>query len=82
MLERSAALRSQLTARGWCVGRSASQIIPVFVGQPDRALQLAARLHEQGIYAPAIRPPSVPSGESLLRIIADRDEELRKLKRG
>jgi 8-amino-7-oxononanoate synthase len=61
-------LRSRLRANGWNVGRSTGQIIPVMVGDPSRALSLAAKLREQGVYVPAIRPPSVPPGESLLRI--------------
>lgn len=68
LLQSAERLRSRLRANGWNVGRSAGQIVPVIVGDPARALSLAAKLREQGIYVPAIRPPSVPPGESLLRI--------------
>lgn len=64
----AAALRSQLRQRGWNVGQSASQIIPLVVGDPQTALHYSARLREQGLLVPAMRPPSVPGGESLLRI--------------
>ncbi len=83
LLARAARLRSQLAAQGWSTGRSASQIIPVFVGDPARTMQLASRLRAAGLFVPGIRPPSVPPGESLLRIslsYAHRDEDLEKLR--
>ncbi|MCE9544668.1 MAG: 8-amino-7-oxononanoate synthase [Planctomycetia bacterium] len=61
-------LRQRLAAAGWNVGASASPIIPIFVGTPQRAMQLSAALAEQGLFVPGIRPPTVPSDESLLRI--------------
>ncbi len=68
LLERAATLRERLTAEGWNTGRSTSQIIPVILGSPERTMQISAKLREQGIWAPGIRPPSVPAGESLLRL--------------
>lgn len=68
LLGRAAFLRESLTAAGWNVGRSQSQIIPVYVGDPARTMELAGKLHDRGFLVPGIRPPSVPPGESLLRI--------------
>ncbi|MEQ8791660.1 MAG: 8-amino-7-oxononanoate synthase [Pirellulaceae bacterium] len=68
LLARAAKLRERLSSAGWEVGRSCSQIIPVIVGTPRRALELAADLRERGYFVPAIRPPTVPEGQSLLRI--------------
>ncbi|HEX7376466.1 MAG TPA: 8-amino-7-oxononanoate synthase [Pirellulales bacterium] len=61
-------LRDQLTARGWRIGRSASQIVPLIVGDARRAMELSARLAEHGVWVPAIRPPSVPEQAARLRI--------------
>ncbi|HUE73176.1 MAG TPA: 8-amino-7-oxononanoate synthase [Pirellulaceae bacterium] len=68
LLSRSAALRARLKGAGLDVGDSESQIIPVIVGSPERALAVAAELRHRGYLVPAIRPPSVPEGQSLLRI--------------
>ncbi|MGH7235149.1 MAG: 8-amino-7-oxononanoate synthase [Nitrospiraceae bacterium] len=46
---------------------SQSPIIPVLIGAPQQALTLAERLLERGVYAPAIRPPTVPAGTSRIR---------------
>ena len=61
-------LRHSLAERGWDTGRSESQIVPVYVGAPERAVALSAALRERKLFVPAIRPPSVPPGESLLRV--------------
>jgi 8-amino-7-oxononanoate synthase len=68
LLETAARVRGHLKAQGWTLGASISQIIPIIVGSPGQALELAARLREAGYWVPAIRPPSVPPGESLLRL--------------
>ena len=68
LLGEAASLRDALVQQGWSVGRSASQIIPVIVGEPELAVELSARLRKQGMWVPAIRPPTVPEGEACLRI--------------
>ena len=68
LLVRADSLRGELIARGWDVGDSASQIIPLIVGEPARAMELAAALRDQGLFVPAIRPPTVPRGQACLRI--------------
>jgi 8-amino-7-oxononanoate synthase len=68
LLARSADLRVRLEGQGWNVGKSASQIIPLLVGESARALALSAELARRGFWAPAIRPPSVPEGQARLRI--------------
>ena len=43
-------------------------LIALPVGDPGQALQLSGELRAKGLLVPAIRPPSVPEGESLLRV--------------
>ncbi len=61
-------LRERLESAGLNIGTSRSQIIPVILGDARRAMSLAQQLRERGLLVPAIRPPSVPVGEALLRI--------------
>ena len=68
LLARATHTRQQLVSQGWRIGNSNSQIIPVFIGDPAATLRAAAKLRERGLFVPGIRPPSVPEGESLLRI--------------
>jgi 8-amino-7-oxononanoate synthase len=68
LLDQAARLRVRLAGQGWDLGRSAGQIIPIRLGRSDRAVRLAGRLREQGLFVPAIRPPTVPDGEACLRI--------------
>jgi 8-amino-7-oxononanoate synthase len=68
LLTRALSLKGRLIYQGWDVGRTHSQIIPVTVREPHRAMQLAAALRERGLLVPAIRPPTVPEGEACLRI--------------
>ncbi len=44
-----------------------SAIVPVIVGEPERAMAASAMLQEHGLLAVAIRPPSVPPGTARLR---------------
>jgi 7-keto-8-aminopelargonate synthetase-like enzyme len=45
-----------------------TQIIPIILGDADRTMTAAAELRRRGFFVPGIRPPSVPEGQSLLRI--------------
>lgn len=68
LLRNAAALRERLREDGWNTGDSESQIIPIILGDADRTMRLAASLREAGFFVPGIRPPSLPEGESLLRL--------------
>jgi len=68
LLERAARFRAGLQAEGLDTGASASQIIPVHIGENAAALRVAERLREEGILAVAIRPPTVPPGTARLRL--------------
>jgi len=61
-------LRNELQSRGWDTGQSQYQIIPIVLGEARRAIELSSQLREKGFWVPCIRPPTVPPGESCLRI--------------
>ena len=68
VLEKAAYLRNALSEQGFDVGRSATQIVPVIVGEAARAVRLSELLLQEGVFVQAIRPPSVPAGKSRLRL--------------
>ena len=43
-------------------------IVPIIVGEERAAMELMRRCLERGVYAPAVRPPTVPQGTSRLRV--------------
>jgi 8-amino-7-oxononanoate synthase len=61
-------LREMLAGLGKNTAGSQSQIVPVIMGGTKEALKAARRLEKGNIFAPAIRPPTVPEGECRLRI--------------
>jgi 8-amino-7-oxononanoate synthase len=62
------ALRDALGHEGLELGESETQILPVIVGDPELALRLSDLALERGLFAQAIRPPTVPEGTSRLRL--------------
>jgi len=62
-----ATLRDGLETMGYEV-LGETHILPVIVGDRGDALELAERLREHGVVAPAIRPPTVPEGTSRIRV--------------
>jgi 8-amino-7-oxononanoate synthase/dethiobiotin synthase len=53
---------------GYDACEPAAAVVPVMVGEPGEAVELSRRLLEQGVFVPAIRPPSVPPGTARLRV--------------
>ncbi|MCX7807321.1 MAG: aminotransferase class I/II-fold pyridoxal phosphate-dependent enzyme, partial [Deltaproteobacteria bacterium] len=43
-------------------------IVPIVIGEVQKTLRFAKALNEEGIFAPAIRPPTVPEGSARIRI--------------
>ncbi|WP_334049226.1 aminotransferase class I/II-fold pyridoxal phosphate-dependent enzyme [Alteromonas gracilis] len=50
------------------LGQSQSAIQPIIVGSPERAIALSDGLKQRGIWATAIRQPTVPKNQDRLRI--------------
>jgi 8-amino-7-oxononanoate synthase len=63
----AARFRNEVRTLGYETGASTTQIVPVIVGTADAALALSGRLRESGLWATAIRPPTVPQGTARVR---------------
>jgi len=61
-------LRAALNALPWAVPDTVTAIQPVVIGDNRAALAVMRRLWDDGLWVPAIRPPTVPTGTARLRI--------------
>jgi 8-amino-7-oxononanoate synthase len=76
----SAVLRTELEREGFDVRGSRTQILPLVVGAAELAITICEGALAQGVFAQAIRPPTVAAGSSRLRVAvmaSHREEELR-----
>ncbi len=60
--------KNEIEELGFETGSSNSQIIPVIVEGEEQTIALSGELERDGILATAIRPPTVSSGSSRIRI--------------
>ena len=63
-----AQLDEALQLKRWQRPVSHTPIQPIVIGANDEALRVAASLHAQGLWVPAIRPPTVPADTARLRV--------------
>jgi 8-amino-7-oxononanoate synthase len=70
------ALVAELAAIGIVVPASDGPIVPIPIGDAAVALAIGCDLEARGIFAPAIRPPTVPRGESQLRVTLRSDHSV------
>ena len=61
-------LRNMLNESGFNTLESETPIIPVMIGDPEKAVAIAQYLFDEGVFIQAIRPPTVPDGSSRLRL--------------
>jgi len=61
-------LRDALRPQRWQLLASSTPIQPLVIGSNEDALRVAAALYEQGLWVPAIRPPTVAVGTARLRV--------------
>jgi 8-amino-7-oxononanoate synthase len=61
-------LRRALAAEGFAVSDGEMHIVPLIVGEQRDAMRLCERAVERGVFAQAIRPPTVAVGTSRLRL--------------
>ncbi len=60
--------RERLLKIGFNIFNTITPIIPILIGDAVKTVEFSESLLEEGIYVPAIRPPTVPRGSSRLRI--------------
>ena len=73
LLERAERWRNALEAAGWPRPGGRGPILPLMVGDDQRALALQAQLEQAGLLSVAIRPPTVPDGTARLRLVLRHD---------
>lgn len=66
-------MRSRLTRAGFDLKDSVGPIIPIVVGKDSDAVKMQSMIMKDGFFLQAIRPPTVPSGTSRLRLTVVRD---------
>ncbi len=64
-----ARFRAGLGLRRWQLLPSETPIQPVVIGDNHAALAVSQALDAEGLWVPAIRPPTVPKGSARLRIV-------------
>ncbi len=75
----AATLRRELAEEGFDVSESGAQIVPLVLGEARLAVRAAEAALSRGVFAQAIRPPTVPLMTSRLRLTvmaSHRPEEL------
>ncbi|MFH1379773.1 MAG: 8-amino-7-oxononanoate synthase [bacterium] len=76
LLHNAEYLRDKLHRAGYNTLHSVTNIIPVLIGDINETLNLSKKLMDNGIYCPAIRPPTVPNGLARLRVSLISDHTL------
>ena len=79
LIQRDASLRQRLRHNtttisqhlqtlGFDLAQSQTHIIPILVGDAKKTVEISEYLYNRGIYLYGIRPPTVPEGQSRLRL--------------
>jgi glycine C-acetyltransferase/8-amino-7-oxononanoate synthase len=76
----AAALRDELSRQGFALNGTATQIVPLVIGDAEQTVRICELALSRGVFAQAIRPPTVPPLTSRLRLAvmaSHREPELR-----
>jgi 8-amino-7-oxononanoate synthase len=79
LIENIARLRAGLGELGLAASQTQIQPIAVRGGDPRIAVELAELLYNEGIFAQAIRPPTVPRGTARLRVTVRSDHRAEQI---
>lgn len=78
---KAARFRARLRAGDLDTLDSQSQIVPVLIGENEKALAIARALKEENVLVAAVRPPTVPQGTARLRLSLSLAHDDRDLER-
>ncbi|HLS59542.1 MAG TPA: 8-amino-7-oxononanoate synthase [Virgibacillus sp.] len=67
LMDIGSTLREALITLGFSVSKGITPIIPIIIGEAKQARNVQQSLHRNGVFIPAIRPPTVPKHTSRLR---------------
>jgi 8-amino-7-oxononanoate synthase len=67
LLARAKRFAAGLRSQGWNTGNSATQVVPVIIGENEEVIAAAEFLQRESFAVRAIRPPTVPEGSARLR---------------
>jgi glycine C-acetyltransferase/8-amino-7-oxononanoate synthase len=76
----AAVLRAELAREGFDTRGSRTQILPLVVGDAELAMELCGRALAGGVFAQAIRPPTVPPMTSRLRLAVMASHSIEELR--
>lgn len=76
----SALLRDELEREGFDLGGSRTQIVPLVIGDAGLAVRICESALAHGVFAQAIRPPTVAPGTSRLRLAVMASHHERELR--
>ncbi len=80
--EIGAFMRQEYTRMGFNIGASQTPVVPIIIGEDQKAIFFWKTLFDAGVYSNVVIPPAVPSNMSLLRtsyIATHTDEQLQKV---
>lgn len=60
---------SKLSVLGYDLGHTESPVVPVMVGDEDKAREMSEKMYDEGVFAQAIVYPTVAKGKARLRVM-------------
>jgi 8-amino-7-oxononanoate synthase len=72
-------LHNGLVKMGFELTNTQSPILPIIVKDPELGVRMSHRLKEEGVWIPAVRPPTVPKGTSRLRVTVTADHSIEQI---
>ena len=69
LCENTKFFKNKMGEMGFDTGSSETPIIPVILGEAERAVEFSWRLFEMGVFATAVKYPTVAEGRARVRLM-------------